>query len=90
MHLAAVRSWCLPFRRVDQELRKTRAITQAHLAKKLGVAQKQISELENRTDMHISTVRRQVEAMGGELKQVAKFPGRKKPITLTGIGSLTA
>jgi transcriptional regulator with XRE-family HTH domain len=73
-----------------QELRKTRAITQADLAKKLGVAQKQISELENRTDMHISTVRRQVEAMGGELKLVAKFPGRKKPITLPGIGSLMA
>ena len=31
-----------------QELRKTRSITQAALAKKLGVAQKQVSELENR------------------------------------------
>lgn len=73
-----------------RDLRKTRAITQASLARELGVAQKQISELENRTDMHISTLRRQIKAMGGELKLVAKFPGKKKPITLTGIGSLTA
>ena len=31
--------------------------------------------MEHRTDMYLSTMRRYVEAMGGELDLVAKFPG---------------
>ena len=50
-----------------QELRRARAMTQVKMAKKLGIAQKQISEIEKRTDMHISTLRRSVEALGGKL-----------------------
>ncbi len=70
-----------------RELRRARALTQVKLAKSLGVAQKQISEVEKRTDMHISTLRRQVEAMGGTLFLIAQFPDRK-PVTLTGLSSL--
>jgi hypothetical protein len=41
----------------------------------MGLKQKQISEVEKRTDMHISTLRRTVQAMGGNLSLVVQFPG---------------
>jgi len=67
-----------------QELRRAREMTQLKMAEKLGIAQKQISEIEKRTDMHISTLRRSIEAMGGTLALVAEFPDRK-PVKLSGI-----
>jgi DNA-binding XRE family transcriptional regulator len=70
-----------------QELRQARALTQVRMAKTLGVAQKQVSEIEKRTDMHISTLRRSIEAMGGTLSLVAEFPDRA-PVMLAGIASL--
>ena len=70
-----------------QELRRARAMTQVRLAKKLGVAQKQVSEIEKRTDMQISTLRRSIEAMGGKLTLVAEFPDRM-PVVLSGIASI--
>ena len=72
-----------------QELRRAREMTQVRMAKKLGVAQKQISEIEKRTDMHISTLRRAIEAMGGSLALVAQFPGQR-PVTLSGISAIGA
>ena len=70
-----------------QELRRARAMTQIKMAKKLGIAQKQISEIEKRTDMHISTLRRSIEALGGKLSLIAEFPDRP-PIVLSGITAL--
>lgn len=67
-----------------QELRQARKLTQVRMAKTLKVAQKQISVIEKRTDMHISTLRRAIEAMGGNLLLVATFPDRP-PVTLAGI-----
>ena len=72
-----------------QELRRAKKMTQVKLARKLGVAQKQISEMEKRTDMHISTLRRSVEALGGKLSLIAEFPDRP-PVILTGISSIDA
>ncbi|MBB5060321.1 DNA-binding XRE family transcriptional regulator [Granulicella aggregans] len=72
-----------------QELRRARKLTQTKLARTLGIAQKQISEVESRTDMHISTLRRTVEAMGGELILTAKFPGGA-PVKLVGLADLNA
>ena len=72
-----------------RELRKARKITQVEMAKTLGVKQEQVSRIEKRTDLHISTLRRSVEAMGGELTLVAKFPDRA-PIKLTGFAELEA
>jgi len=72
-----------------QELRRAREITQVKMAKKLGIAQKQISEIEKRTDMHISTLRRSIEAMGGKLSLIAEFPDRK-PVKLSGIKAKVA
>jgi transcriptional regulator with XRE-family HTH domain len=70
-----------------QQLRRARAMTQVKLAKRLGVAQKQVSEIEKRTDMHISTLRRSIEALGGKLSLVVEFPDRN-PVALSGISSL--
>jgi len=71
-----------------QELRQARKLTQVRMAKRLNVAQKQISAIEKRTDMHISTLRRAIEAMGGNLLLVATFPDRQ-PVTLAGIADLS-
>ena len=72
-----------------QELRRAREMTQVKMAKSLGVAQKQISKIEKRTDMHISTLRRSIEAMGGKLSLVAQFPDRD-PVLLSGIAAIDA
>jgi DNA-binding XRE family transcriptional regulator len=72
-----------------QELRRAREMTQVEMAKTLGVAQKQISEMEKRTDMHISTLRRSIEALGGKLSLVAEFPDHE-PIVLKGISAMGA
>ncbi|WP_263356162.1 helix-turn-helix domain-containing protein [Acidicapsa ligni] len=72
-----------------KELRRARALTQTRMAKSLGIAQKQISEIERRTDMYISTLRRSIEAMGGTLSLVAEFPDRES-VVLSGISTLDA
>jgi DNA-binding XRE family transcriptional regulator len=70
-----------------QELRRAREMTEVKMASFLGVAQKQISDIEKRTDMHISTLRRSIEEMGGKLSLVAEFPDRN-PVVLSGITAL--
>ncbi|MBM3777779.1 MAG: transcriptional regulator [Acidimicrobiia bacterium] len=64
-----------------QELRRAHALAQTTLADLLGMSQPDISKLEQRTDALISTVRRYVEAMGGELDIVARFPDGAVRIT---------
>lgn len=56
------------------ELRQARGLSQQQLAEKLHVQQPAIAKLERRTDMYLSTLRHHVEAMGGELEVVARFP----------------
>jgi DNA-binding XRE family transcriptional regulator len=70
-----------------RELRKARQMTQVDLAKTLGVKQEQISRIEKRSDIHLSTLMRHVEAMGGELIVTAKFPDGA-PVKLTGFAGL--
>jgi ribosome-binding protein aMBF1 (putative translation factor) len=57
-----------------QELRQARGLSQQQLAERLHVQQPAIAKLERRTDMYISTLRNHVEALGGELEVVARFP----------------
>lgn len=56
------------------ELRQARGLSQKMLAELLQVKQPSIAKLEKRTDMYISTLRSHIEAMGGELEVVARFP----------------
>ena len=65
-----------------QELRQARALSQQELAEVLGLNQATISKLERRTDMYLSSLRRFVEAMGGELEVSANFPEGKARIQL--------
>jgi hypothetical protein len=59
-----------------RDLRRALQRTQVRLARDLGVKQETVSRLEKRSDMLLSTLRGYVEAMGGELDLVAKFPDR--------------
>ncbi len=56
------------------ELRQARGLSQKMLAEVLHVQQPSIAKIEKRTDMYISTLRSHIEAMGGELEVVARFP----------------
>jgi transcriptional regulator with XRE-family HTH domain len=71
-----------------QEIRKAQKLTQEHLAEILGVGQDSISRLENRTDLHLSTLSNYIEALGGKLRLVAEFPDRP-PITIHTLTDLT-
>ena len=57
-----------------QQLRNARQMTQTRLAEVLEMDQGNISKLEQRTDMYLSTLRSYVEAMGGALEVRAVFP----------------
>ena len=67
-----------------RDLRKARALTRASVARELGIRQDAISRLEQRSDLLLSTPRRTVEAMGGSLSLIARFPDRP-PVELAGI-----
>lgn len=56
------------------ELRQARQMTQVTLAELLDTSQPEVSKIERRTDVYVSTLRRYVEAMGGTLEIVAQFP----------------
>ncbi len=55
------------------EIRKAIGMTQAELAGKLEVAQGSVSKVENAADMYLTTLRKYVEALGGELRLTARF-----------------
>ena len=67
-----------------RELRKARQLTQVSVARELGISQDGVSRLEQRSDLLLSTLRRTVEAMGGNLSLIARFPDRPL-VELSGI-----
>jgi len=69
-----------------RQLRKARKLTQARVAKALGVTQDSVSRLEKRSDLLLSTLRKTVKAMGGEVRFVAEFPDRR-PVVLFELAS---
>lgn len=73
-HLAKDKAQKLLTNMVLQELRQARNMSQEKLAEVLKTKQANVSRIERRTDMYISTLRSYIEAMGGELDIVAKFP----------------
>ncbi|MGD0141513.1 MAG: helix-turn-helix transcriptional regulator [Tepidisphaeraceae bacterium] len=56
------------------ELRRLAGKTQVELAESMGVKQPTLSLLESQDDMQISTLRRIVEALGGDLEIIAALP----------------
>lgn len=63
------------------ELRQALDRTQSDLAKGLGVSQPAVARMERRSDMHVSSLRRVIETLGGELEIRAKF--RHGTVTIT-------
>jgi predicted transcriptional regulator len=59
-----------------QELRQSLGLTQTEVAERQGVRQVNISNLEKRTDMHISTLKKYIEALGGTLEINVRFPDK--------------
>ena len=57
-----------------RRLREARALTQSTLAELLEMDQSEISRLERRSDMLLSTLKRFIEATGGELHLVVRYP----------------
>jgi transcriptional regulator with XRE-family HTH domain len=70
-----------------RDLRKALDLTQEQIARSLNVNQASISTMEKRTDILLSTLRSYVEAMGGQLDIVAKFPDRQ-PVIIRGFAEL--
>jgi DNA-binding XRE family transcriptional regulator len=65
-----------------RDLRKARKLTQARVAKSLGITQDSVSRLEKRSDLLLSTLRKTVKAMGGDVRIIAEFPDRA-PVVFT-------
>ena len=73
------------------ELRQARGLSQKMLAEVLHVQQPSIAKMEKRTDMYLSTLRSHIEAMGGQLEVVARFPdGAVKISNFSDLGINTA
>ncbi len=56
------------------EIRQRAGKSQAEVAQALGIRQPSLSKLEKQSDMQVSTLRKIVQALGGELEIVARFP----------------
>ena len=56
------------------EIRKAIGLTQIELAEKLDAGQGSVSKIENAADMYLTTLRKYIEALGGELHLTAVFP----------------
>jgi DNA-binding XRE family transcriptional regulator len=64
-------------------LREQLGMTQADLAKLMDTQQPQLSKMESQSDFLLSTLRRYVEALGGDLEVTAVFDGTR--IRLSGV-----
>ncbi len=57
-----------------REVRAACELTQEQLAERLNIDQPNVSRLENRSDVHVSTLADYVAALGGRLELLAVFP----------------
>jgi hypothetical protein len=64
-----------------RQIREARERSQAAVAQQLRINQAAVSKLERRTDMYLSTLRGYIEAMGGKLEIIARFPDQAVRIT---------
>lgn len=62
-------------------LRKAREMTQLQLSEVLGVHQSEVSKIEHRADICVSTLVEYIEALGGHLEIRAVFPDREVRIS---------
>jgi transcriptional regulator with XRE-family HTH domain len=55
------------------DVRRALKLSQEEIGQILQVGQGSVAKIEKRADMYVSTLRRFIEAMGGELEIVARF-----------------
>ncbi len=63
------------------ELRKQRKLTQQDIAQLLRIKQENVSRLERRNNIHLSTLKDYIHAVGGKLHLIVEFPDQE-PIKL--------
>ncbi len=71
----------LPEKETLRQIRKLRRRSQVTVASLLSTTQSEISKLEHRDDSRVSTLAAYVQALGGTLDLVARFPGLHIRIT---------
>ncbi len=64
-----------------RELRKDLEVTQTELARAADMTQSELSRLETRADHRVSSLRRYVEALGGEIEITAVIGKRRVKLT---------
>ncbi len=62
--------------RALQALRKALGKSQAEVARKMGISQPSVAQMEKRRDWMLSTLAAYVEALGGRLRLVVELPGQ--------------
>lgn len=72
-----------------RDLRKALGLTQVKVARELGKGQHEISRIEQRGDMLLSTLSSFVAAMGGELELVCRFK-KRPPVRLRAMAVASA
>lgn len=70
-----------------QALRKAAGKAQTEIASSLRISQPSVSKIEKQTDMYLSTLRSYVEAVGGDLELIVRFP-EQEPIHLHRLGEI--
>ena len=71
-----------------RDLRKALGKTQVEMAGQLGIKQENVSRIEQRSDMLLSTLNSYLRGMGGRLRLVAEFEGRP-PVELAGLADIS-
>lgn len=66
------------------ELRERQGMTQDEVARALEVSQANVSKIERRDDIYLTTLRRYVEALGGTVRVSAVFDGEEVPLAVLG------
>ncbi len=70
-----------------RDVRKALNLTQEQIARALNVKQANVSQMETRTDLLLSTLSSYIEAMDGELELVVRFKNRPA-VKLQGLAAL--
>ena len=64
------------------QIRAPRGLSQAEIGTRLGMNQSEVSRLERRGDLRLSTLRSYVDALGGALHLVVTWPGSRRQVDL--------
>lgn len=64
------------------DLRRERGLTQAEVGERMGISQSDVSKVERRSDVRVSTLRAYVEATGGRLELRVRYPDDGDQATL--------